>query len=329
MLFNALIHCRLPLLYYQQLMDILNSDEDPNIITWLPRGCGFVILNKTRFSDEVLPKYFKESKYTSFTRRMNRWRFTIQTHGHQKSAYFHPKFDRNDPELCHGMVPFHQTCNLKKMKKTDAGRGRHQEANCDTAINKKDPSDAQRIPYSGHSIPGRHIPAINSEGTAINGDDYPHVAYVRRDQDQQEQAFTYTQVHMQNPSNSMNHVIQVNRNVSIEQIHTERQANHTQEMMMSRMVPRLRTPNFAYSNMMPEYAGYGGSHNHHLYPMMPNSSPGQRSSHLFSQQDEQAMATMQNYYTFGTRTGSSQYYSASNGAFSGNNAMYPYQDQMH
>jgi hypothetical protein len=320
-------------------MDILNSDEDPNIITWLPRGCGFAILDKKRFSNEVLPKYFKESKYTSFTRRMNRWRFTIRKHGHQKSAYFHPKFDRNNPEHCRRMVPSLQTCYPRKTKEEDAGRGRQAKhalqtsmsttLNSDTDINKNYPSlpfmhdDAQRIPYSGHPISGRHIPAISSEDTAIKGDAYPHVAFRR---DQQEQAFTYTQVHMQNPCNSMNQAVQVNCNVSIEQINAERQANHAQEMMMASMVPRLRTPNFAYSNMMPEYAGYGGSHNQHLYPMMLNPSPGQRSSHLFSQ-DEQAMASMRNYYTFGTR--SSQSYSASNGAFSGNNVVYPYQDQMY
>jgi len=319
-------------------MDILNSGVDPAIITWLPHGCGFVILDKKRFSSEVLPKYLKGSpQYSSFTRRMNRWRFTIVlTHGQMKSSYFHPKFDRNDPDLCHGMVPAPQTNYMRRTKKEDSGHGQQAtkhalqtivpNANSDTAINKKSSSppfmhdDAQKIHGLGLPIPGRHIPAISSD-TASNGstDSYPHVALRR---DQQEQAFACPQIQMQNPSYSTNQVIQVDCNVSIKQLYAERQANHTQEMMMSNMVPpRLRTPNFAYPNTMPEYAGHGGDHYQHS--MMPTSSPGQRpsSQHTFSQNEQTTIASMQNYYT--------QYYSASNGDFSGNNSMYPYHNQMY
>jgi len=335
---DALIHL-CPIFYrllYRQLMEILNSDEYPDIITWLPHECGFAILNKKRFSNEVLPKYFKESKYTSFTRRMNRWRFTIQTHGHQKSSYFHPKFVRNDPELCHGMVPSPQTCYLQKTKKGDSGHGLTKQALPTTmmstvdAFHKKASSppsmhDAQRMTYPGNPISGLHIPAINSSSDfsddATKGSTYAYPQNVAIHRDQQEQAFTYPQIHMQNRSYSTN----LDCNTSIEWLYDECQANRTQEMMMSNTVSL--TPNFAHSNMMSEYAGYGGgAHYQQQYPMMPTSSRGQRSSHLFSQDEQQVMPSMQNY-TFATR--SSQYYSASNGALSGNNTKYPYQNQMY
>ena len=183
--------------------------------------------------------------------------------------------------------------------------------------------DAQRMSYPGNPISGHHVPAIFSEssGNATKGstDAYPPVAFRM---DQQEQAFTYPQVHTQNRSYSTN----LDYNASIERLYAERHANRSQELMTSNTVPRFATPNFAYSNMMPEYAGYGGAHYQQQYAiMMPTSSRGQRSSHLFSQ-NEQAMPSIQNY-TFATRN--SQYYSASNGALSGNNAVYPYQNRMY
>jgi len=55
-------------------MEILSQEKLSDIITWLPHGRGFVILQKKRFANEVMPKYFnKKSKFTSFTRKLNRW----------------------------------------------------------------------------------------------------------------------------------------------------------------------------------------------------------------------------------------------------------------
>jgi len=87
-----------------RLMEILDVEsKDGDIVAWLPHGRGFTIQDKKRFESDVLPKYFKEAKYTSFTRRLNRWSFIIQRHGHKKSSYFHPQFIRNDIELCNQM----------------------------------------------------------------------------------------------------------------------------------------------------------------------------------------------------------------------------------
>jgi hypothetical protein len=94
-----------------QLMSILDTNEHSDIISWLPHGRGFIIRDKRRLADEVLPKYFKESKYTSFTRRLNRWNFTIQTHGHKEASYFHPMFIRGEPQRSLEMHPTPQSSN--------------------------------------------------------------------------------------------------------------------------------------------------------------------------------------------------------------------------
>lgn len=47
--------------------------SDPNCksaITWLPAGKAFVILNRDLFVRKCLPKYFREAKYESFSRRL-------------------------------------------------------------------------------------------------------------------------------------------------------------------------------------------------------------------------------------------------------------------
>jgi len=56
------------------MMEILSNEKYHDIITWLPHGRGFVILQKKRFANEIMPKFFnKRSKFTSFTRKLNRW----------------------------------------------------------------------------------------------------------------------------------------------------------------------------------------------------------------------------------------------------------------
>lgn len=102
------------------LMSILDEyDRESDIIKWLPHGRGFVICEKKRFEAEILPKYFKQSKYASFTRRLNRWRFVIQRHGHKKSSYFHPLFVKGDINRCRQMRPFpqHQAIHSKEERK--------------------------------------------------------------------------------------------------------------------------------------------------------------------------------------------------------------------
>jgi hypothetical protein len=95
-------------------MDILDNKDISDVITWLPHGRGFTITDKRRFADEVMPIYFRESKYTSFTRRLNRWKFTIQTQGHKKAAYYHPFFIKGDVHSCEMMRPLPQPKRKKK-----------------------------------------------------------------------------------------------------------------------------------------------------------------------------------------------------------------------
>jgi HSF-type DNA-binding len=65
-----------------QLMEILDDPENADVLSWLHHGRGFVIYRKKAFEQRLLPKYFnKQSKYSSFTRKLNRWGFSRVTRG--------------------------------------------------------------------------------------------------------------------------------------------------------------------------------------------------------------------------------------------------------
>lgn len=54
---------------------ILSSPEYEDIVTWLPHGRGFIIVDKARFEKEILSTFLPNTKYASFTRRLKRWNF--------------------------------------------------------------------------------------------------------------------------------------------------------------------------------------------------------------------------------------------------------------
>jgi hypothetical protein len=85
-------------------MDILSEEGQAEIISWLPHGNGFIIHKKKTFANDILPKYFKVSKFTSFTRKLNRWGFSRVPRGPETGAYFHKLFRRDKPTLCMQMT---------------------------------------------------------------------------------------------------------------------------------------------------------------------------------------------------------------------------------
>ena len=61
-------------IFPQRLMEILSDERYHDSISWLPHGRAFVIKNRKLFGETVMPKYFsRKAKYSSFTRKLNRW----------------------------------------------------------------------------------------------------------------------------------------------------------------------------------------------------------------------------------------------------------------
>ena len=56
----------------EKLMQAITSHGEEDAVAWLPDGKSFVIVNDDLFVEQVLGKVFKESKYTSFVRKLHR-----------------------------------------------------------------------------------------------------------------------------------------------------------------------------------------------------------------------------------------------------------------
>ena len=82
-----------------KLMEVLNRSDLAEIIEWMPHGRAFLVKQPKTFASQVLPRYFKQSKYLSFTRQLNLWEFKRITRGNDMGAYYHELFLRGRHNL--------------------------------------------------------------------------------------------------------------------------------------------------------------------------------------------------------------------------------------
>lgn len=83
----------------EKLMEVLDRGDMDNIITWLPHGRAFIVRHAQQLREVVLPRFFKQSKFMSFTRQLNLWGFKRITKGTDGGAYYHELFLRGRPLL--------------------------------------------------------------------------------------------------------------------------------------------------------------------------------------------------------------------------------------
>lgn len=95
----------------QKLIAILSNDDHSEILGWLHHGRSFIIYDKKKFGLEILPHYFKQSKFASFTRKLSRWGFALIKNGPNAGSYYHKLFCRDKPRLC-----AHMTCRSRNLK---------------------------------------------------------------------------------------------------------------------------------------------------------------------------------------------------------------------
>jgi len=84
----------------EKLMHMIESEDGNGVMSWLPNGKAFVILNPKKFTLEVLPKYFQRSEYSSFTRKLYYWGFRKIINTSEENAFEHDLFVRGDYSLC-------------------------------------------------------------------------------------------------------------------------------------------------------------------------------------------------------------------------------------
>ncbi|KAG7342533.1 HSF-type DNA-binding protein [Nitzschia inconspicua] len=106
-----------PVKLYEMMQDsVSNGFED--VVSWqtpLPGvASSFKVQNTHRFVDEIMPRYFKQTKFKSFQRQLNIYNFQRVHDGPNRGGYYHPYFVRNAPELLK-LIP------RKRMSLTNGG----------------------------------------------------------------------------------------------------------------------------------------------------------------------------------------------------------------
>lgn len=85
------------------MLDDAERKEFDDIVSWQPHGRCFVVHKVKEFVEQILPNYFRQSKFPSFQRQLNLYEFSRITQGKDRNAYYHDRFLRGMPELSEHM----------------------------------------------------------------------------------------------------------------------------------------------------------------------------------------------------------------------------------
>ncbi|KAG7363730.1 HSF-type DNA-binding protein [Nitzschia inconspicua] len=106
-----------PVKLYEMMQDSVSKGFE-DVVSWqtpLPGvASSFKVQNTHRFVDEIMPRYFKQTKFKSFQRQLNIYNFQRVHDGPNRGGYYHPYFVRNAPELLK-LIP------RKRMSLTNGG----------------------------------------------------------------------------------------------------------------------------------------------------------------------------------------------------------------
>lgn len=85
------------------LYNMLDSAEDQGfsgIVSWLPHGRAFSVYDSKSFVEQVMPKFFRQSKISSFQRQLNLYGFCRLTgQSSDRGGYYNEFFLRGRPDL--------------------------------------------------------------------------------------------------------------------------------------------------------------------------------------------------------------------------------------
>lgn len=113
-----------------KLLLILSNPEVSHIITWMPHGRSWRVIESKLFAEKVMPRYFAhQSKYSSFTRQVNGWRFKRITHGPDRNSYYHNYFLRDFPQTARRMTRRSSADARKLNKKAPSSAAEETEPN--------------------------------------------------------------------------------------------------------------------------------------------------------------------------------------------------------
>jgi hypothetical protein len=82
------------------LLDDAESKGFSHVVSWLEGGTMFKVHKTKEFADRIMPCYFNQTRYKSFQRQLNSYRFHRFVAGKNKGTCYHELFMRGKPDLC-------------------------------------------------------------------------------------------------------------------------------------------------------------------------------------------------------------------------------------
>lgn len=88
--------------FVRKLFEIVSSEND-GVVGWMPDGISFEVKDPKRLEAEILPKYFRHSRFQSLVRQLNFYAFKKVSKERSSWIYSHDNFQRNRAELLDGL----------------------------------------------------------------------------------------------------------------------------------------------------------------------------------------------------------------------------------
>mmetsp|Transcript_3462 Transcript_3462/g.5779 ORF Transcript_3462/g.5779 Transcript_3462/m.5779 type:complete len:362 (-) Transcript_3462:96-1181(-) len=83
-----------------RMLQEVEAAGNSGTVSFFAHGRAFAVHNPTRFVTEIMPKYFRQSRLSSFQRQLNLYGFTRITQGPDAGGYYHELFLKGRSTLC-------------------------------------------------------------------------------------------------------------------------------------------------------------------------------------------------------------------------------------
>ena len=91
-------------LVLHRMLDLAVHDGYDDIISWQPHGRCFHVHDQERFVSQVMPRFFRQTRFSSFQRQLSLYGFLRLTRkGPDTGAYYHELFLRGKAFLCNNL----------------------------------------------------------------------------------------------------------------------------------------------------------------------------------------------------------------------------------
>ena len=95
---NDLRNKAFPIKLLKLLEDVVSHGKE-DIISWRPSGWAFKVHDRERFASEIMSRYFRMSKMSSYRRQLSMYGFGRIQAGPDQGSYAHALFRRDRPDL--------------------------------------------------------------------------------------------------------------------------------------------------------------------------------------------------------------------------------------